>query len=146
MFGAVCALIGTRISACAPRRFATLSPALVCGAAIAWCAACRPIDEVGETSQRSAVVASTGAQVQATGTAAGNEPAQRLPDFVELAQRLSPSVVSVVSTVRIGDDAGKRMRGIGSGLIVSSEGQILTNEHVVRNAARVEVEGMCYNP
>ncbi len=63
-----------------------------------------------------------------------------LPDFVALAQRLSPSVVSVVSTVNIGDEDQTRMRGIGSGLIVSSEGQILTNEHVVRNAARVEVE------
>lgn len=63
-----------------------------------------------------------------------------LPDFVQLAEKLSPSVVSVVSTVRIGNAQGGRLRGIGSGLIVSSEGQILTNEHVVRNAARVEVE------
>ncbi|PRQ03511.1 putative serine protease HhoB precursor [Enhygromyxa salina] len=59
-----------------------------------------------------------------------------LPDFARVAQRVGPSVVSVISTVEVGSG---RMRGIGSGMILSVQGEILTNEHVVRDAAAIKV-------
>lgn len=63
------------------------------------------------------------------------------PDFSLLAERLSPSVVTVISTVpREGGRRNKVVRGLGSGMIVGANGQILTNEHVVAWATRVDVE------
>jgi S1-C subfamily serine protease len=65
-----------------------------------------------------------------------------LPDFAAVAEHLRPSVVAVISTVRARDpgEGTRVLRGIGAGVIVSSNGQILTNEHVVASADRVEVE------
>jgi S1-C subfamily serine protease len=60
-----------------------------------------------------------------------------LPAFAKVAQAVGPSVVGVISTVEVG---GGRMRGIGSGMILSVDGEILTNEHVIRDAAALEVQ------
>jgi S1-C subfamily serine protease len=69
-----------------------------------------------------------------------SEPVQAqvsLPDFARVAKQVGPSVVGVISTVEV--DSG-RMRGIGSGMVLSVQGEILTNEHVVRDAADVKVQ------
>lgn len=65
-----------------------------------------------------------------------------VPDFAKVAERVAPSVVTVISTVagRNGSSNGKTVKGLGSGMIVSARGQVLTNEHVVAGATRVEVE------
>lgn len=65
-----------------------------------------------------------------------------VPDFGRVAQQLSPSVVTVVSTVSTrGSGSSRRtIRGVGSGMLVSALGQVLTNEHVVTDSTRVEVE------
>ncbi len=65
-----------------------------------------------------------------------------VPDFARVAERLSPSVVTVISTVpgKSTERQGKTRRGVGSGLLVSARGQVLTNEHVVVEASRVQVE------
>jgi S1-C subfamily serine protease len=72
-----------------------------------------------------------------------------IPDFANVAQTLGPSVVTVIATVRDRDAAArsdsettrnKVVRGLGSGMIVSANGQILTNEHVIASATRVDVE------
>jgi S1-C subfamily serine protease len=68
------------------------------------------------------------------------EPANvgvRLPDFANVAREVGPSVVSVISTV---EHDGGRLKGIGSGMIVSVHGEILTNEHVIRDAAAIKVQ------
>jgi len=51
-------------------------------------------------------------------------------------------VVAVISTVEASDEGGdpRVVRGIGSGVVVSAHGQVLTNEHVVAGATKVHVE------
>lgn len=65
-----------------------------------------------------------------------------VPDFAKIAARLGPSVVTVIATVRgrEGSARNKVVRGLGSGMVVSAGGQILTNEHVIASATRVDVE------
>lgn len=63
-----------------------------------------------------------------------------VPDFARVAQVLGPSVVTVVATVpRPGGRKSKALRGLGSGVVVKHK-YILTNEHVVASATRVDVE------
>lgn len=71
--------------------------------------------------------------------------AQQLGDaFATVAERTSPSVVSIRVEVHqarpaafgLGDQV---VRGGGSGVVLRSDGHILTNNHVVGQAARIEV-------
>lgn len=63
-----------------------------------------------------------------------------VPDFARVAEQLSPSVVTVISTVPDRSPQGKTLKGVGSGMLVSARGQVLTNEHVIAEATRVHVE------
>src|SRR5690606_26851796 len=65
-----------------------------------------------------------------------------VPDFAQVAAKLSPSVVTVIATVkdRNDDRRNKVVRGLGSGMIVTAQGQVLTNEHVIASATRIDVE------
>jgi S1-C subfamily serine protease len=66
------------------------------------------------------------------------EPAPVLvPDFSRIAESVGPAVVGVISTV---EADGKRLRGIGSGMVLSPTGEVLTNEHVVRGAVALLVQ------
>ncbi|MDO8433998.1 MAG: DegQ family serine endoprotease [Candidatus Binatus sp.] len=85
---------------------------------------------------------------------------QTMPDFVELAAKLSPAVVNISTEEpersaegeeplpgprRKGkplEDFGggsNRSRSLGSGFIISKDGYVLTNEHVVENPGKVTV-------
>jgi S1-C subfamily serine protease len=63
-----------------------------------------------------------------------------VPDFAKVAADVGPSVVTVISTVASRRAEGGTVKGLGSGLIVSARGQVLTNEHVVAKASAVEIE------
>lgn len=70
--------------------------------------------------------------------------------FVEVAEKVTPAIVQIsVVSEREGSqddffffpfkDMPHEQRGSGSGIIISEDGYIVTNNHVVENASRVEV-------
>ncbi len=96
----------------------------------------------------------------------GRPAAQALPGFADLVQRVSPAVVTISSTIRqqADDQEGSpfpsgspqdRMferffgmpqqrqeqvvHALGSGFIVDSQGHVVTNNHVVKNASDIQV-------
>jgi serine protease Do len=64
-------------------------------------------------------------------------------DFRAPVAKISPSVVSVDRYDQVndffGESRGVQQTGTGSGVIISNDGYILTNNHVVENADRVQV-------
>ncbi|MCA1961099.1 MAG: trypsin-like peptidase domain-containing protein [Desulfomonile sp.] len=73
------------------------------------------------------------------------------PDIRELAKRVNKSVVAIRLvdgglSWSLGEyggskgDNGGKATGYGSGFIVSASGHIVTNEHVLRNGSKIEVE------
>ena len=52
------------------------------------------------------------------------------------AERVIPGIVQVL--VEVDEEAGPA-QGLGSGLVVDVEGHIITNQHVIRGATRIEV-------
>ncbi len=92
------------------------------------------------------------------GSSAGN------PDFTEAAAAVSPAVVHIVTTYEASGNSGRRgpsspfdmfeeffgnprsrtprqpSRASGSGVIISTDGYIVTNNHVVENASKIEVK------
>ena len=72
------------------------------------------------------------------------------PDFVDVAKRTIDNVVHVKNSTNISNDFsledlifGRRQQrpliGSGSGVIISPDGYIITNSHVVKNADKIEI-------
>ena len=72
------------------------------------------------------------------------------PDIKGLVRRVNQSVVSIrmldsnaswsLGNLGFSGDSNGKATGYGSGFIISSNGHILTNEHVLRNGSQIEVE------
>lgn len=68
--------------------------------------------------------------------------AQPLPDITSVISEVMPSVVSVTTEMIVRDIFNREYTesAAGSGVIIDNEGYIVTNNHVVQNAKRVQVE------
>ncbi|MGO9115659.1 MAG: trypsin-like peptidase domain-containing protein [Thermoguttaceae bacterium] len=78
------------------------------------------------------------------GLAAASE--QRITPIVKAAQKAKPSVVSIRGEKTIlpgpqttGNDAPRRVNGMGTGVVIDSRGYILTNYHVVDGVREIQV-------
>lgn len=57
--------------------------------------------------------------------------------FIRVAQQVEPSVVNI--SVREGEERSFTREGTGSGVIVTPNGHIITNDHVIKRASRIRV-------
>jgi len=71
-----------------------------------------------------------------------SQAAPVLPDIAEVVKEVVPSVVSVTTEMTVYDIFNREYTqpAAGSGVIIDSEGYIITNNHVVEDAQSVEVE------
>ncbi|AWM32260.1 trypsin-like peptidase domain-containing protein [Hymenobacter nivis] len=98
----------------------------------------------------------TGTAFSANDTSADDTPSSTAPssigNFVKAAKAATPAVVHIKTTYGApadGDDSfgppygspsgGRIAMGSGSGVLISSDGYIATNNHVVENASKIEV-------
>ena len=103
--------------------------------------------EVPSTVVDEAVTSGNGVPTAPTGDAPGssNEPVATAPatndaepalNVAEVLKKIQPSVVTIIALTETGMDQG---RGTGTGVVITSDGDILTNDHVVDGADSVFV-------
>ncbi|MHB9037928.1 MAG: S1C family serine protease [Armatimonadota bacterium] len=84
------------------------------------------------------MISSMACGAESTGAGSGRGPATfLLPEenrIIDIVKNIGPSVVAVAQINEKGEEDG-----LGSGLIISSEGEILTNNHVISGATKLTV-------
>ena len=70
-------------------------------------------------------------------TGSSNGQAATSLDVQAIADRLEPAVVDINTEIQ--GSLGQTGRGAGTGMLVSSSGEVLTNNHVIQGATKIEV-------
>lgn len=70
---------------------------------------------------------------------ASTSPISTLPSLSDIVSKVMPSVVYILVDTTDTDIFGEPIQAAGSGVILRSDGYILTNRHVVEDAKKVEV-------
>ena len=65
-----------------------------------------------------------------------NAPVSSLPSIADLVDRVSPSVVNIIVTTDSGETTSE---GQGSGFIISSNKEVVTNYHVIEGGTNIEI-------
>ncbi|MDX5438547.1 MAG: trypsin-like peptidase domain-containing protein [Pontibacter sp.] len=100
--------------------------------------------------ERQNITPPEGQQVLFTGRSVANSSSAGNPDFVRAAAMVTPAVVHINTTFAgtgnniVYDFFGNAQRvppsrGSGSGVLISQDGYIVTNNHVIENASAIEV-------
>ena len=104
-------------------------------AAVAWIAGLAGV-LVGVRIAEDDTAAPSGPSAEVIDVAAPRDAATAEIDVAAVADRVAPSVVTVVADVRTaGGDGGS----VGTGVITTSDGEIVTNAHVVEGATSIRV-------
>jgi S1-C subfamily serine protease len=104
-------------------------------------AGCREVEDPATYNRPLAAQATTERQERAAPSLSAPNKTFVVPDFTTVVEEVGPSVVTVIATLSDSHtDRHKVLRGLGSGMIVTVGGQVLTNEHVVSSATRVDIE------
>ena len=64
-------------------------------------------------------------------------PISSLPSIADLVARVSPSVVNIIVTT---EDGQTTSEGQGSGFLISSQKEVVTNYHVIDGGTNIEIE------
>lgn len=89
---------------------------------------------------------------KADNTVVVQQPATPIHSYADAVNRTAPSVVSIYTRTIIAQrlnplmqrllgrrELSRTQRGLGSGVIISADGYVLTNDHVIRNASDIQV-------
>lgn len=103
-------------------------------------ASCHSRQGVSEDARLEPSVAPPAPSIYAEGSASPPPPALAPSTFADLAARADPAVV-FIETEQAMYGRGKRIvaGGVGTGFVFDPNGLILTNDHVVANATRIDV-------
>jgi S1-C subfamily serine protease len=76
---------------------------------------------------------------RAPSDASSLSPSDDGADAAGAAEAVRPGVVTILTTIR-DPDSEASAQGAGTGMIISSSGEVLTNNHVIENADEIQVE------
>jgi serine protease Do len=130
---------------------AALATLLACGLGLSACDRLPALPGRASGNAESATFTQSLEAAQERQEASAKVDAQRRTGIVEAASRVAPAVVTVNTIATepaqsndfesffFGPRAAQRMTGLGSGFVISADGVILTNDHVVRGADKIRV-------
>ncbi|MEI7507672.1 MAG: trypsin-like peptidase domain-containing protein [Actinomycetes bacterium] len=98
------------------------------------------VDPAADTSSSGVTTAPTGdapgSSNEPVATAPSSNGAEPAMNVAEVLKKIEPSVVTITSITEGGTSPG---RATGTGIVITSDGDILTNDHVVNGADKVSV-------
>jgi putative serine protease PepD len=97
------------------------------------------VDEVDTSGNEKPIVPTgdaPGSSDEPVATAPSSNDAEPAMNVAEVLKKIQPSVVTIIALTESGMDQG---RGTGTGVVITSDGDILTNDHVIDGADTVFV-------